>query len=440
MTDDPATDEAALLCEKIFRISGGCDCITNGELKLAEKVERTCTSLIKTLKVARKRGLMMFGNRLLLQGKHPDVEITLTSNGLRAANAARQALAKTAKAAIASKKAQAPAEARILSIDRNGSQTPPLEVHGPSTASDFLQANAEAHILPVGKIGSQARAPAVVHTEPLNSEAPAVVHQEPHNSEDEEVMYVPGARQAAETQALGPAVVSALDSGSYEPSPSDSQSTSSSTWTRTCTTSRWSVDLSYLDWRSGDSVRTGTRSQPMLVPSQLAARTDSPCIERQQMVSPIPARRRSVTGISTADLFPSQAQEEGKAASASPARCRPQWSLGNGPLIRSLGGTVTSQLPSVTVKQEADGKWKVDAGSELSDIEPVVFASPSERKYSHAELRAPIAERPADVDPSMREAYLADEEFQQVFEMTAGEFSKLPKWKQQALKKANDLF
>ncbi|OQV19146.1 Villin-1 [Hypsibius exemplaris] len=47
---------------------------------------------------------------------------------------------------------------------------------------------------------------------------------------------------------------------------------------------------------------------------------------------------------------------------------------------------------------------------------------------------------PDGVDPSSREAYLLDSEFQEVFKMTYSEFSVLPAWKKAALKKSAGLF
>ena len=69
--------------------------------------------------------------------------------------------------------------------------------------------------------------------------------------------------------------------------------------------------------------------------------------------------------------------------------------------------------------------------------------------YSLAELQAGTPDRvvaelqagtPDRVDPSKKEQYLADEEFQKIFGMDKAAFSKLAKWKQQFQKKKNKLF
>jgi hypothetical protein len=44
------------------------------------------------------------------------------------------------------------------------------------------------------------------------------------------------------------------------------------------------------------------------------------------------------------------------------------------------------------------------------------------------------------VDPTKKEAYLSNEEFQNVFGMSKDAFYNLKKWKQQDLRKAKSLF
>ena len=47
---------------------------------------------------------------------------------------------------------------------------------------------------------------------------------------------------------------------------------------------------------------------------------------------------------------------------------------------------------------------------------------------------------PAGVDPSRREAYLSDAQFQEVFGMSHAAFNDLKQWKKNDLKKAKNLF
>jgi len=106
---------------------------------------------------------------------------------------------------------------------------------------------------------------------------------------------------------------------------------------------------------------------------------------------------------------------------------------------------------SASVKHE-DGKWKVDTsyiGHRTGDTanltrkedktDDAEFADPSEKKFSHQELRVSSA-KPPDVDPAKREQYLSASDFESIFGMSFAEFQKLPKWKQQNAKKAKELF
>jgi hypothetical protein len=67
------------------------------------------------------------------------------------------------------------------------------------------------------------------------------------------------------------------------------------------------------------------------------------------------------------------------------------------------------------------------------------FADPCEKKYAYEQLKGG-ASRPSDVDPACKEQYLVDEEFSTVFQMGLADFYKLPKWKQQNMKKLKELF
>merc|ERR1712032_554422 len=101
--------------------------------------------------------------------------------------------------------------------------------------------------------------------------------------------------------------------------------------------------------------------------------------------------------------------------------------------------------------KESDGKWKVDTSyigyrtadcsnlrSDKKDDNPE-YADPAVAKYARDLLTDPTR-RPADVDPSRQEQYLSNEDFESVFGMSPDSFSKMPKWKQQNLKKTKELF
>jgi hypothetical protein len=61
-------------------------------------------------------------------------------------------------------------------------------------------------------------------------------------------------------------------------------------------------------------------------------------------------------------------------------------------------------------------------------------------KYSYEELKKNIEELPDGVNPELRELYLSDEEFNQVFKMSLKDFNEKPLWKQKELKRTVRLF
>jgi len=109
------------------------------------------------------------------------------------------------------------------------------------------------------------------------------------------------------------------------------------------------------------------------------------------------------------------------------------------------------QQGSATVKKEGDGKWTVDTSyiahrtGDTANLDrpyeaagATVYADPAVTKYTYEELIG--SERPKDVDPTQKEAYLSDADFQTVFGMGAAAFQKQAGWKQKNAKKAKDLF
>ncbi|XP_073148631.1 villin-3-like [Henckelia pumila] len=64
----------------------------------------------------------------------------------------------------------------------------------------------------------------------------------------------------------------------------------------------------------------------------------------------------------------------------------------------------------------------------------------SQSTFSYERLKAKSDDPVMGIDYKRREAYLSDGEFQSVFEMTKDAFCKLPKWKQDMLKRKVDLF
>ena len=68
---------------------------------------------------------------------------------------------------------------------------------------------------------------------------------------------------------------------------------------------------------------------------------------------------------------------------------------------------------------------------------PVAAASGSKSKFSYEALKAGI---PAGVDPTLKETYLEDGEFRQIFGVEPAAFAALPKWKRDEQKKKVGLF
>uniref|UniRef100_A0AC34Q0M1 HP domain-containing protein n=1 Tax=Panagrolaimus sp. JU765 TaxID=591449 RepID=A0AC34Q0M1_9BILA len=63
-----------------------------------------------------------------------------------------------------------------------------------------------------------------------------------------------------------------------------------------------------------------------------------------------------------------------------------------------------------------------------------------DKLYSIDVLRLPTKELPFGIDPVNKERHLSDTDFQQVFNMTRENFTKLPKWRQLDHKKRAGLF
>jgi len=66
------------------------------------------------------------------------------------------------------------------------------------------------------------------------------------------------------------------------------------------------------------------------------------------------------------------------------------------------------------------------------------FKSPSELKMPYSQLAHGSA--PPEVDPTMKEQYLTDAEFEQIMGSSRSEFNKLKQWKKNQIKKAAGLF
>ncbi|KAH1216221.1 Villin-4 [Glycine max] len=89
-------------------------------------------------------------------------------------------------------------------------------------------------------------------------------------------------------------------------------------------------------------------------------------------------------------------------------------------------GSLSSRIESLTIQEDAkEGEAEDDEGL------PV---------YPHERVNTASTDPVEDIDVTKREAYLSSAEFQEKFGMAKNEFYKLPKWKQNKLKMAVQLF
>ena len=65
------------------------------------------------------------------------------------------------------------------------------------------------------------------------------------------------------------------------------------------------------------------------------------------------------------------------------------------------------------------------------------YLDPESNKFDYEVLKGAF---PPGVNPEKKEAYLSDENFQNIFGMTPAAFNELKKWKQIEVKKAKGLF
>lgn len=135
------------------------------------------------------------------------------------------------------------------------------------------------------------------------------------------------------------------------------------------------------------------------------------------------------------------------APQAAPAAAEPTGVVEDGTVAAAaIGGYLVSRA----TKKDGEGERKVDVSNishrtgdignmEKNQLEMKTdsYADPADTKFPYEELKGTC---PKAVDPAKKESYLSDDEFKVVFGMDATAFYKQPKWKQQNLKKAKELF
>jgi hypothetical protein len=447
MTD--GVDEPTRLCQEIARISGGSNTIAYGDLIVDEIVEQTFEAVFGTLKSARKRGLVAFEGELLLQGKHDAVPISLTESGIAAAGS-------SAPVDDAPEDDVPVVEPTPVSEDTSKEPEPvepePVEPEPtPAEAEPTATAVQPSSERVVSKDGSKAWA---VDTSYID-----------HRTADPNRLE---GRRNTENNTDGIAVPTVGN-------------THASSAAKRMDSGKWAVDTSYIDHRTKDPNRlegrrnTENNTDGIAVPS--IGNNDSAAVKKTEAgkwavdtsyidhrtrdPNRLEGRRNSdnnTDGIATPSIGNSAASSAAKRMDSG------KWSVDTSYINhrtkvvdnldgrKSVAGAGAVDTASATVRKNS-GKWQVDTGyigyrtSDTNNLDrklekagEITYADPSETKYTHAELSAPAEERPSDVDPSMKEAYLSDEDFLRLFEMNILDFARLPKWKQQALKKAQKLY
>jgi len=210
----------------------------------------------------------------------------------------------------------------------------------------------------------------------------------------------------------------------------------------------WKVDMSYIDHRTTDPNLREARRRGFDFRADAASEVDMGDLDHCTTDLDRREALRIDFGDDTAAVIGGAKDSNGKFdVDASPINHRASQ-------VDSLADTHSSGTsPSVaqygTEKKEGSG-WKVNTGYiQLRCTTAIVgnrdeskmessYADPANRKYSYEELR--LSKRPADVDPARKELYLSDSEFQNIFNCSPVDFSRLPKWKQQNTKNEKGLF
>lgn len=400
-------DDIVLLREAIKRISNGGNSVTYGELAKDESVEQTFEALLGTLKASRKRGLITFEGELLLLGQHDDVPITLVDDG------------------EADEEAAAPAQAEVSTADTSADVG---EVAADTATTPEVAEPPLVEEAPVEEAAVE-EAPAVVSEEPPDEATDAPARPELHEANTTDTFEPLVVEKSAEPEPSTPpaqASAPACEETSSAGAPAEDAPVGS---TKSLGDGKWGkVETSYVDWRTADPDR-------------------------------LEVRRSATQELGEAGMNPSKSEKDkdGKwkvdvsyvnHRTADVERLEGRQSLKVGS-VDSLGAGTAS---SATVKKESDGKWKVDTSyiacrtGDTANLERKGtglvgegYADPAEKTYTYEELRG-ASNRPSDVDPAKKEAYIADEEFLVVMGVSRPEFDKMPKWKQQNLKKAKDIY
>ncbi|KAG8367888.1 hypothetical protein BUALT_Bualt16G0119400 [Buddleja alternifolia] len=130
---------------------------------------------------------------------------------------------------------------------------------------------------------------------------------------------------------------------------------------------------------------------------------------------------------------------------ARPSRSSPAESSRPAPMKSEDAAEIEESKRIAEVKVTETAEPVLEANGELSGSKPDTNhdengSGSSQSTFNYDQLKAKSDNPATGIDFKRREAYLSDEEFYSVLGMTKDNFYKLPKWKQDMLKKKVDLF
>lgn len=483
MDQETVNKEARQLCEEIKRISGGATSVRFGDFIEDETVEQTFEAPMGTLKAAKRLGLLTYEGELLLKGPSDNVIISLISSEAPATEAAADAT---------------PAEA--LPAEEPAAETAVVEA--PAAAEPEAPAAEPAPAAPAEAEAKEESAPVVAEAQADPVETPAAEASETAAADSAPDAKGDGTPEDdAEGGKKWKVNTGYIDHRTADPNNLEARRAAGDTAPTDAATAvaaaqplptktedgKWNqVNTSYIDWRTADpnnlearkaagdapdAASAAAAAQPVATKSEdgkwnqvdtsyINHRTDDPnrLLQRQDSKQ----NNSAEIAAGAAMLAPSaKKDDEGKwqvnttyinHRTDDPNRLEARRSRTGTDIGANVGAeTIAGAAPSATTRKESDGKWKVDTSyigyrtadtnnlnRKLEGQEESKYANPAETKYSYEELKS--SERPKDVDPAQKQAYLSDAEFETVMGMSADAFAKMPKWKQQNLKKAKELF
>lgn len=414
--------ETCWICKDIIRISGGGTETTFECLGRDEEIEQKYEALLGTLKAARKRGYITFEGEMLLMGVNNDTVIALTQEGVAVAQST-------------------------------------ADETTPASGGDDLVADSTA---PTGT-------PEAIDV-PLYTFASRPSEGSTGNNREDPGAGAPELDEGTPEQS--PDDASAAPQGAAPTSPAYSATSGQG---REDGGRRWTVNTGYIDHRTADPNRLeGRRSSapqqdgrsPLLVSTQTHKKEQDGKWGRVE-VAYIDHRTNNVENLEVRRAEGSTEKGQAMASATTKKESDGRWKVDTSYInhrtaeVENLeqkqemgraSGVDLSQA-SATVKKDSEGKWKVDTAyigyrtGDTSNLDRKLeaadsssqYADPSTAKYPYEQLVG-HGNRPLDVNPSCKELYLSDAEFQTVFGRTPAEFAKLPKWKQQNLKREKDVF